>query len=286
MKISIIIPTKNRNKKLRNVLSCLQKQSNTNFEVIVVNDGNEDLTDKFIEFSKKQSISFYSSLGKGVAATKNLGLLKAKGDLIIFIGDDIYPDKKFIQEHCAFHKKNAEVNICMIGNTKWYSRNINQNNKYIYDFLDEGIQFDWRNIQPFQALDYFHFYTSNLSVKKKFIKHIKFDERFDKPFYDDIEFGYRLSKKRMKLIYNPCAFAYHDHMYTFDEVAKRAFLSGKYYDLFLRTTGIKKELPKKNDYLSLLRLGLSYFKCLFRNKCTEYLSRNYQYSFNKGFYDK
>lgn len=98
MKLSIIIPHyKESLNQLRALLSSIDIQLDVDFksiEVIVVNDGPEAiaLNDEFIgSFSNIRPIYLQSSLNKGVSATRNLGIEKAKGEYLMFCdSDDIF----------------------------------------------------------------------------------------------------------------------------------------------------------------------------------------------------
>lgn len=90
--ISIIVPVYNVELYLEKCLSSIVKQTYKNIEIILVNDGS---TDKSLEVAKKykfmdQRISVYSKQNGGLASARNYGLLKSKGNYIIFIDSDDY----------------------------------------------------------------------------------------------------------------------------------------------------------------------------------------------------
>jgi len=56
--ISVIIPVYNQAKKLAKTLDSLNKQTNKNFEIIIVNDGSSDNPESvFTDFVKKNTIN-------------------------------------------------------------------------------------------------------------------------------------------------------------------------------------------------------------------------------------
>ncbi|MHB0809374.1 MAG: glycosyltransferase family 2 protein [Facklamia hominis] len=91
MKISVILAVYNEEKNIESMLINLLNQTYRNFEIIIINDGSIDNTERIC---KKYSIRdnrikyFYQS-NKGVAAARNLGLNYAIGTYITFLdGDD------------------------------------------------------------------------------------------------------------------------------------------------------------------------------------------------------
>ena len=76
-------------------------------------------------------------------------------------------------------------------------------------------QFSFNAFPPHGYIDFRHFYTSNISIDREFLmsEKIIFDESFNKYGFEDIEFGYRLSKKGMDIYFYPDAIAEHYHPY-------------------------------------------------------------------------
>lgn len=90
-KVSIIIPVYNQYKKLLACLDSIKKQSFTDYEVILVNDGSTDISEKEI----KNSITHFSSSiflsqdNRGAPTARNGGFTNSTGDYVIFCDADI-----------------------------------------------------------------------------------------------------------------------------------------------------------------------------------------------------
>ena len=104
MKISIVIPTFNREKHLNNCLSSLLLQKKKPFEVLVIDNSDDKygkkITDSLKKKFKEQNIhisSFINPINSGAIA-RNLGASKAKGDLIAFLDDDVLLDTNYYEE--------------------------------------------------------------------------------------------------------------------------------------------------------------------------------------------
>ncbi|MVM34522.1 glycosyltransferase [Spirosoma sp. HMF4905] len=97
MFFSIIIPVFNRPDELRELLSSLTKQTYTNFEVIVVEDGSKLKADGVVaEFSNLLAIRYFFKENSGQGFTRNYGFEQAKGDyFVIFDSDALIPSHYF-----------------------------------------------------------------------------------------------------------------------------------------------------------------------------------------------
>jgi GT2 family glycosyltransferase len=90
--VSVIIPTYNRVDCLLQLLDVLKRQTYQNFEVLVV-----DQSDMVDEAKERSYRSFGSKLKvlhshtRGRSLAKNLGIGKARGDLLLFCDDDVIP---------------------------------------------------------------------------------------------------------------------------------------------------------------------------------------------------
>lgn len=104
--ISIIIPTCNRKDVLKNCLDVLEKQTYRDYEIIVVDDGSTDGTEKLVR--SRREIRYFKQNNKGPGAARNLGLRHAKGEIIAFTDDDCIPHKDWLKNALP-HFKNPEI---------------------------------------------------------------------------------------------------------------------------------------------------------------------------------
>lgn len=102
-KLSIIIPAYNAEQYIKPCLdSILQnsKESLSETEIIVVNDGSTDNTLKILEsYNQYKNIKIHTTKNKGVSAARNLGISLAKGDWITFIDADDTISDHFVDKN-------------------------------------------------------------------------------------------------------------------------------------------------------------------------------------------
>ena len=94
-KLSVIIPVYNAEKTLKKCMESVLKQKDEDLEIVLINDGSTDASDKIIQKYKEKNpktISYYKKKNTGVADTRNYGIKKAKGKYILFLDADDYLD--------------------------------------------------------------------------------------------------------------------------------------------------------------------------------------------------
>ena len=90
MKYSIIIPVYNRPDEVDELLYSLTRQSETDFEVVVVEDGSavpcKDVCEKY---AQKLRIQYFTKPNSGPGQTRNYGVERAQGDYVLILDSDV-----------------------------------------------------------------------------------------------------------------------------------------------------------------------------------------------------
>jgi glycosyltransferase involved in cell wall biosynthesis len=110
MKASIVIPTFNRRAILLRTLEKLfqQKMSASEYEIIVVVDGSTDgTTAALAELRPQCEFRVIEQENRGQATARNAGWRAARGELVIFLDDDMFCDPTLVQEHCLVHSRSG-----------------------------------------------------------------------------------------------------------------------------------------------------------------------------------
>ena len=95
MKISVIIPTYNEENNIRECLSTITHQLMNDYEVIVVDDGSQDRTLDIVKEFK--NVRIFTQKHHGAGAARNLGVTKARGEILVFVDADMTFDKLFLK---------------------------------------------------------------------------------------------------------------------------------------------------------------------------------------------
>lgn len=216
--ISVIIPTYNRASTLLRTLKAIRDQSlsPSAFEVIVVDDGSTDSTEEDVRGVMKSdglNIRYYFQENRKQGAARNLGLKNATMPIVMFLGDDIIPERTFLEEHLkAQRARGCCGDTAVIGYTTWpKDMRVTPFMRYVGEY---GPQFGFSLIRsPEEALSFAFFYASNVSLPRALLDKVEyaFDEEFESYGWEDVELGYRLERAGMRLLFCPKAVACHYH---------------------------------------------------------------------------
>ena len=96
---SIIIPTYNRENKLKKAIDSVLSQKYKNWEILIIDNYSKDNTKKLVQGYKNKNIKFFKVKNYGVIAkSRNFGIMKSKGKFIAFLdSDDIWMEEKLYE---------------------------------------------------------------------------------------------------------------------------------------------------------------------------------------------
>ena len=101
IKVSVIVPVYNVEAYLDKCLKSLVDQTLKEIEIIIVNDGSKDNSEKIIEKYKEkypEKIKYYKKENGGLSSARNYGLKYAIGEYVAFVDSDDYVDLKMYQK--------------------------------------------------------------------------------------------------------------------------------------------------------------------------------------------
>ena len=111
-KISVIIPTYNREAKIKKSIESVLWQTYTDLEVIIVDDGSEDNTREVVESIQDRRVQYIRlEYNQGAGAARNEGVRRASGSLIAFQdSDDIWRPEK-LERQMLYWQKRSEFSL-------------------------------------------------------------------------------------------------------------------------------------------------------------------------------
>ncbi|MEN8164679.1 MAG: glycosyltransferase, partial [Acidobacteriota bacterium] len=233
--VSVVVTTYRRWPVLVMTLDALRAQNWPNLQVVVMDDGSGDETWEALQHYRdlhsdhfRLTIATQENQGQGRARNNSLSLVEE--DLVLFLGDDIIPEPGLIRAHVECHKALGEP-AAVVGFTDWYRQEMS-----VTPFMEmvnfEGHQFGYDHMtsgtdQPFTC-----FYTSNISINRSILGEEPFDPAFSSYGWEDVELGYRLSLRGLRIVYEETARAGHFHPTSVRSFFRRQLQVGRvHHDL-------------------------------------------------------
>ena len=240
-KLSIIVPVYGLEKFIDKCLNSLVKQSLKEIEIIVVNDGTKDNSQKIIDkYVKKypDKIKSYIKENGGQGSARNYGLEKANGEYIGYVDSDDFVEKDMYKKLYNKAKEN-NYDIVVCGN---YNVSEDYQNKNIDTFIN-NYNTDLENIFFGKMAVWNKIYKRDILIKNK----LEFKE---KVWYEDLAFT-------LKAIMNSNSFA---------------FIDEPLYDYLIRegSTMNNSNVQRNLEILDAFNDILSYIQ---HNKKEEYFSK-------------
>lgn len=219
-KYSIIIPVYNRPQELDDLLQSLTKQSFSNFEVLIVEDGSTITSEKVFEkYSQQLHSQYFFKHNSGPGPSRNFGFEKANGEYFIVFDSDCQISPHYLESV----EKSLQTNrFDAWGGPDRGHENftpLQQAMAYTMSsvFTTGGIRGGKsKNFQP---------RSFNMGISREVFK-ITGGFHFDR-FAEDIELSVRLKKMGLRVGLIPEAFVYHQRRATLEEFFKQVSNFGK-----------------------------------------------------------
>jgi glycosyltransferase involved in cell wall biosynthesis len=225
LKISVVIPTKNRSALLAEAIERIESQtvSREQYEVIVIDNDSTDDTRTLLEQKAitYPNLKFASQEKPGAAATRNAGLRVARADIVLFIDDDVYADPSLIESHLDWQQRYSNASVIGAVSMPWGETS------------DPFLRYlrDHRILNPYTPskgpIDFSYYHTCNVSTPTQTLLNVGgFNETFKVYGMEDIELGYRLEKSGSQMVFASDAKAIHYRFPDYQDFIERSEHAG------------------------------------------------------------
>lgn len=141
MFFSLIIGTLNRSNCIRYCLESLRNQTYSEFEIIIVDQSEDDLTKKVLEDFRDLTIVYERVAFKGLSKARNEAIRQAKGDYLCLIDDDAYYCEDYLSNIGKHIKPNKKTIV------SGYLWNATTKNDFVnYKKLIDGKKLSYRQV--------------------------------------------------------------------------------------------------------------------------------------------
>lgn len=111
--ISVIVPLYNAQKTIGRCIESILAQSFRGFELILIDDGSEDMSGKICDGYRAKTtginVIVIHKRNGGVSNARNVGIMAAKGEYLVFIDSDDYIDRKYLENFVVAKSKYPEI---------------------------------------------------------------------------------------------------------------------------------------------------------------------------------
>ena len=199
--VSVIIPTYNNAQYIDDCINSIIHQTYKNIEIIIINDGSTDDTEKkILEWRLKDSrIKYYSNKNHGVSYSRNYGIKKSNGEYLVFIDADDIISLDFIESLLVMLEK-QEADCCVCGIKGFYNM---QEIKDIKSIEKSKCEETYRGVEVKNTLlGVCGGFLANKIYKTSIIKknNLKLDEKI--AISEDLLFNLQYFNYCQKIIYN------------------------------------------------------------------------------------
>lgn len=219
---SIIIPVYNRPEEIDELLESLCHQTNSNFEVLVVEDGSTQKCEHIVSKYKGQlNIQYFFKENSGQGFSRNFGFRLAKGDfLIVFDSDCIIPSHYF------------EAIDKAIGKYKWDAFGGPDRAHPQFNDLQKAISYSMTSFFTTggirgneKHIGQFHPRSFNMGISKEVFE--KTQGYLITRMGEDIEFSIRIIEEGFKVGLVPEAYVYHKRRTSLSQFYKQLHFFGR-----------------------------------------------------------
>lgn len=229
VRISIVIPTRNRRGVLARTLDGLARQDAAPgaFEVIVADDGSDDGTKDFLAAERERSrfpLRTFSQPHCGPAFARNRALAIAAAPRALLLGDDTVPAPDLVSKHLAPVAGGAAAGIQ--GYIEWHPDNpVSPVMRFL---APAGPQFYFVGLVDETPVPWTAVLGSNFSAPTSWFRDEPFDESFRDAAFEDTELSYRWARRGWRTVFRAAAVCFHDHAYeTIEPFLRRQRSAGR-----------------------------------------------------------
>lgn len=188
-KISVIVPVYNAEEHIKDCIGSILKQSYTNFELLLINDGS---TDNSLEICHELSliddrIRLINQINKGASAARNRGLYASTGEWVVFVDVDDIVREEYLSNMIGVTEDTSTDFV--VGGIEYYYTKENKHEAQGYS------QVHWTGTDVVKALSEYKLYEKGGPTAKLYKNKILKDNNIffnpDLHFAEDCDFMLR-----------------------------------------------------------------------------------------------
>jgi GT2 family glycosyltransferase len=207
--VSVLIPTLGRKKELLDTVKSLLDQSHGPDEIVIVDQNMPEYLEVSDYLKSIPIVKHIKNMPKGVVPNYNRCLQMATGDVVIFLDDDVIPQRDLIQNHLKNYSDQKIGGIAGRIKSAFGDRDPLKIKKVgSYGYFSGKVEAGFNSLER-QFVQFGQ--GANMSFRRSALLEINgFDPIFDgNAYFFETDAGLRLLKKGYKMVFDPTAEVFH-----------------------------------------------------------------------------
>jgi glycosyltransferase involved in cell wall biosynthesis len=197
-RVAVCIASRNRAARLHALLQALERQTESAFSVVVVDDGSTDETAKILDDARKtvryDLTVLHNQAPSGPAAGRNRAWRAAQGDIVAFTDDDCRPAPEWMSGLLAAFEQGADVVVGAVRPDREVAG--------AAGVFDRTLTVTPRELRWYA--------TANVSYRMSLLRQLGgFDEVFTHAAGEDTDLGWRAEQAHARVAFAPDAVVFH-----------------------------------------------------------------------------
>ena len=229
--LTVVVPVYNTEKYLARCLDSIIDAEISNMEVLIIDDGSTDGSDRIIDEYQKSHPKLIRSIRQkngGLGHVRNVGLKEAKGKYVASVDSDDMIDPDFLRSAILYMKKDVDIVIC-----DWLSIS------KVESFETAALDYVFKQRRTVEGLLYTTIMpsTCNKIIKKSLYNGLKFLEQK----YEDLSVNpaVLLKAKTIKYIHKP----YYRYYLSDNSLMRSRIISSEMVDAISYLESSIKKMP-------------------------------------------
>ncbi|MHC4608068.1 MAG: glycosyltransferase family 2 protein, partial [Planctomycetota bacterium] len=195
MRVSVVIPTVDRQEAAYNLLRHLEYQTVRPHEIIVV-DQTAEPSKRLSEYA---GVRYLRLRERGLPNARNVGAAEATGDVVLFVDDDAIPVPKLVEAHAAAY---ADATVGGVGGRLVGGYDTPDPRAPVGAFLRNGTVV--RNFQSTERREVRHLPGGNMSFRRDVLERVRFDTSFGgAAIGEETDFCLRAARTGCRFVFEP-----------------------------------------------------------------------------------
>lgn len=211
--VSVIIPTYEREEVLCQTLQQLLDQERQPDEILVIDQTpshRPETTDFLQRLAREGRIRLIHQDEPSASRARNRGIREARGDILIFLDDDVLIERDFISAHLENYQ---DSEVAAVTGAIWSENGLPLPPLYQLPAQAQNDPLGWMDVPPNVAVrvEKILLLGGNCSVRRQMAWRVGgFDENYGRyDYHADFDFGWRIHRAGGKIIHEPRAGIHH-----------------------------------------------------------------------------